>query len=69
MRAGAGGTAFEDLVDDIAGVEGEVVDELQITQFEEQFQIFLALALALLLAEWLWPDRRSERVAWAGRFE
>ena len=69
VRAGAGGTAFEDLVDDIAGVEGEVLDELQITQFEEQFQIFLALALALLLAEWLWPDRRSERVAWAGRFE
>ena len=69
VRAGAGGTAFEDLVDDISGVEGEALDELQITQFEEQFQIFLALALALLLAEWLWPDRRSQRMAWAGRFE
>ena len=69
VRAGAGGTAFEDLVDDIAGVEGEALDELQITLFEEQFQMFIALALALLFAEWLWPDRRSERMAWAGRFE
>ncbi|HCR04425.1 MAG TPA: hypothetical protein DIU18_04495 [Gemmatimonadetes bacterium] len=69
VRAGAGGTAFEDLMDEISGVEGEALDGLQITQFEEQFQVFLALALALLFAEWLWPDRRSERMAWAGRFE
>jgi Ca-activated chloride channel family protein len=68
VRAGAGGTAFEDLVDEIAGVEGEVLDARQITQFEEQFQIFLGGALALLLIEWLLPDRRREKTVWVGRF-
>ena len=40
----------------------------QVTQFEEQFQIFLALGLAALLIEWLMPERRKLRGAWAGRF-
>lgn len=69
VRAGAGGTAFDDLVDEITGVEGEALDARQITQFEEQFQIFLSVALALLLIEWLLPERRREVTAWAGRFE
>ncbi|MSR20081.1 MAG: VWA domain-containing protein [Gemmatimonadetes bacterium] len=69
VRAGAGGTAFDDLVDEISNVEGEALDARQITQFEEQFQIFLGVALALLLIEWLLPERRRERTAWAGRFE
>ena len=69
VRAGAGGTAFDDLVDEIAGVEGEALDARQITQYEEQFQIFLGVAFALLLLEWLVPERRREKAAWAGRFE
>ncbi|MEQ1856667.1 MAG: VWA domain-containing protein [Longimicrobiales bacterium] len=69
VRAGAGGTALEDLVDEIAGAEGEAIDARQITQFEEQFQLFLGVALMLLLIEWLLPDRRRDRTAWAGRFE
>ncbi len=69
VRAGAGGTALEELVDEIAGVEGEAIDEREITQFAEQFQMFVGLALALLFAEWLLPERRREQVAWAGRFE
>jgi len=69
VRAGAGGTALDDLVDEIAGVEGEAVDARQVTQFEEQFQIFLGVALALLLIEWLLPERRRDKTAWAGRFE
>jgi Ca-activated chloride channel family protein len=68
VRAGAGGTAFDDLVDEIANVEGEAIDARQVTLFEEQFQIFLGLALALLWVEWLLPDRRRRREAWAGRF-
>jgi Ca-activated chloride channel family protein len=68
VRAGAGGTAFDDLVDEIAGVEGEAVDARQVTQFEEQFQIFLGVALLLLTIEWLLPDRRREQNIWVGRF-
>ena len=69
VRAGAGGTALDELVEELAGGEGEAIEERQITQFEEQFQIFLALALALLMAEWLLPERRRRERAWAGRFE
>jgi hypothetical protein len=45
------------------------LEERQVTQFEEQFQIFLGLALALLWIEWMWPERRAARRVWTGRFE
>jgi Ca-activated chloride channel family protein len=69
VRAGTGGTAFDELVDEIANVEGEALDARQVTLFEEQYQIFLGIALALLWIEWLIPDRRRQREAWAGRLE
>ena len=37
------------------------------TLYEEQYQIFLGLALALLLAETLIPERRRVEGAWVGR--
>ena len=69
VRAGSGGTEFEELIDRIASGEGEAIEERQITQFEEQYQIFLGLALLLLVAEWLLSDRRRTSAAWVGRFE
>ena len=69
VRAGAGGTAFEDLIDEVSGVRGEALDAQQVTQFEEQYQVFLGLALILLLAELLVSDRRKRSEAWLGRFE
>ena len=69
VRAGEGGTGFEDLVDEIASRDGEALDEQQITQFEEQFQVFLGLALLLLIAELVISDRKRTSEAWLGRFE
>jgi Ca-activated chloride channel family protein len=69
VRAGEGGTGFEDLVDEIASRDGEALDEQQITQFEEQFQVFLGLALLLLIAELVISDRKRMSEAWLGRFE
>ena len=69
VRAGVGGTAFDDLVDEIAGGQGEEIDALQVTQFEEQFQLFLGLAVVMLLAEALVSDRRKAHGEWSGRFE
>lgn len=69
VRAGAGGTAFDDLVDEIARGEGEEIDAIQVTQFEEQYQIFLGLALLMLMVEVLISDRRRARQTWTGRFE
>jgi Ca-activated chloride channel family protein len=68
VRAGAGGSALDDLVEELASAEGEALEERQVTLFEEQYQIFVGLALALLVAEWLLPERRRVRAGWAGRF-
>lgn len=68
VRVTPGGRAFEDLVDEIAAAEGEEMDAREITQFEEQYQIFLGLALVLLVAEALIPDRRRASEDWRGRF-
>lgn len=69
VRAGAGGTAFDDLVDEIARGEGEEIDTMQVTQFQEQYQIFLALALLLLVTDGMISERKRQQHAWAGRFE
>jgi Ca-activated chloride channel homolog len=69
-RVGAGGgSALDELVDELARGEGEELDALQITRFEEQFQLFLGLALLLLVMEAVISDRRRTEHAWAGRFE
>ncbi len=52
-------TGFDDLIDEIAGRTGEALEARQVTQFEEQYQVFLGLALGLLLAEALLPERRG----------
>jgi Ca-activated chloride channel family protein len=69
IRAGAGGTEFDDFVDQLARAEGEELDSRQVTLFEEQYQIFLGLALLMLMAEGLISDRRHTERRWAGRFE
>jgi len=69
VRVVPGANAFEDLVDEIAAGEGDEIDTREITQFQEQYQLFLALAFALLVAEALVPERRRTADAWSGRFE
>ena len=64
-----GSTAnLDPLIEEVAGGEGRELEAREITQFEEQFQIFLGFALVLLLAEGLIPERRRKKEAWAGRF-
>ncbi len=69
VRVAPGTTAFEELVDEIAAGEGDELDAREITQFEEQYQLFLAFAFVLLFAEALIPERRKAAEAWSGRFE
>lgn len=56
------------LVDELEALGGREMDSRELTQFEEQFQIFLGLAIALLLLEGVLSDRRTETEAWTGRF-
>jgi Ca-activated chloride channel family protein len=69
VRAGPGGTEFDDFVDQVASGEGEEIDALEVTRFEEQYQIFLGLALLMLVTDLLLPDRRRTEHEWVGRFE
>ena len=69
VRASTDGTALDQLVDRIASGEGDEFEAREVTRFEEQYQLFLALALVLLLSEALLSDRRSEEHEWVGRFE
>ena len=69
VQAGPGSTEFDDFVDRVARGEGEEIDAMQVTRFEEQYQIFLALALLMLVAAVLLPDRRRVQQVWTGRFE
>jgi Ca-activated chloride channel family protein len=67
-RATARESELEGLADEIAGMAGRQFEARQTTQFEEQYQIFLGLGLALLLIELLIPERRRVREEWVGRF-
>ncbi len=68
VQIGAG-SDFDDFVERVASGTGTELDAREVTQFEEQYQIFLALALLMLVAETMLPERRRRERAWAGRFE
>lgn len=65
--AAGSGAAFERLVAELTGGEGEEIESREVTRYEEQYQIFLGLALVLLVAEALLPERRRAADAWVGR--
>jgi len=67
FRAGEPG-ALDPLLDEILRGEGRELEAREVTRFEEQFQIFLGLALLMLLAESVVPDRRRVKHVWTGRF-
>jgi len=62
------GANLDLLVEEVTGGEGRELETREVTQFDEQFQIFLGFALVLLFAEGLIPERRRKKEVWAGRF-
>ena len=68
-RASPAGAELEALAAEVTGGEGQEFEAEQMTVFDEQYQLFLGLALALLVAEVLIPDRRRARAGWSGRFK
>ncbi|MDA1093079.1 MAG: VWA domain-containing protein [Acidobacteria bacterium] len=67
-RASAGGSELAVLAEELAGGEGREFESEQVTLFDEQYQLFLGLALALLVVDVLVSDRRRVDVGWTGRF-
>ncbi|UCD22959.1 MAG: VWA domain-containing protein [Gemmatimonadota bacterium] len=68
FRATGSGRALNALADEIVTQEGREFEAQQVTQFEEQYQVFLGLAILLLFVEVMIPDRRSVKAEWRGRF-
>lgn len=67
-RATTGELELDRLVADIASMEEREVGERTFTQYEERFQIPLAIALLLLIVDFLLPERTRGRRTWEGRF-
>jgi Ca-activated chloride channel family protein len=68
-RASPAGTEVTLLAEELTAGEGQQFEAEQVTLFDEQYQLFLGLALALLVAELLVSDRRRVKTAWSGRFK
>ena len=57
-----------DVLDAINSMEKREQDSQRFSRFEDRFQIPLAAALFVLVAEMLISDRRRRRQVWSGRF-
>ncbi len=68
LRATPGENELDRLADEISEMAGTEFEARQVTQYEEQYQIFLGIALLLMVLEVLVPERRKPRGEWTGRF-
>jgi Ca-activated chloride channel family protein len=59
---------LEDVLKEIGKMEKRELESERMNQYEERFQIPLAIALFLLVAEMILSDRRKRRKEWEGRF-
>ena len=64
-----GGRAIENLHREIRNLEQTEFESAEMTDYEENYQIFLLFGLLLALVELLIKERASEGRFWRGRFE
>ncbi len=60
VRAGNASTGLSKVLDDINKIQKKEIETRQFTDYEDRFQIFLALALILMLVELLITNRKSK---------
>ncbi len=68
FRASANENELAALAETISAMDKRELDAQQVTQFEEQYRIFLGFALVLLVLEVFVSDRRRATGEWRGRF-
>ena len=66
--ASGGEAELDEVYDEISRLEKKELVSKQFSQYEDRFQIFLALGLFFLLAEILIPERKKLKHEWRGRF-
>jgi Ca-activated chloride channel family protein len=64
-----GGDAVKILKDSIDRLQKAQIDSMEVTHYNEHYQIFLLIGIMLALLEILLGERRSEGRIWRGRFE
>jgi Ca-activated chloride channel family protein len=55
------------IAEDIKGMEKTDIMSEKLTRYEDRYQVFLLLAILLLIVEWLIPERTGRSLAPAGR--
>jgi Ca-activated chloride channel family protein len=68
-RASTGEAELTQISDAISKMEKKGLASQQFVQFEDRFQFLIGLAIALLVAEAAFSDRRRLKKEWKGRFE
>ena len=64
-RANNSSTGLRKIFDDINQIEKKEIETKQFTDYEDRFQLYLAIALIILIVELLIATRKS---SWAERF-
>ncbi len=67
-RASTGEEELDRIYDEIFKMEKKELGSLTFSQFEDRFQILLALAIILVVIETIIPERRRIKQEWRGRF-
>ena len=65
-RANNASTGLRKIFEDISQIEKKEIETTQFTDYEDQFQYFLLLALVLLLLELLISDKKA---SWAHKLD
>lgn len=68
-HASFGGDHLQKIVDDIGRLEKTQFESEIATQYDERFQIFVLMGIAIALIELFMGDRRRASRLWKGRFE
>jgi Ca-activated chloride channel family protein len=65
-RANNASTGLKKLFNEISQIEKKEIETKQFTDFEDRFQIYLGLALFLMVTELLIANRKA---SWANKFD
>jgi len=66
--ASSGEAELDEIYAEISEMEQKELVSKRFSQYEDRFQIFLALGLVLILLEIIIPEKKREKREWRGRF-
>ncbi len=67
-QASSGEAELDEIYEEISALEKKELTSRQFSQYEDRFQIFLIIGLALLLIEILISEKKKIKTEWRGRF-